>query len=61
MNDIGLTSPGRWIYLFSGISRKNKKILKRYWSKVYPRSFVDMLVSAVEERNVQSKKSERSN
>ena len=48
-------SNNHWVRLSSNISRKNKKLLKRYWSKIYPRHFVNKMLATIEEKHVQSK------
>lgn len=53
-NILYLDSPNHWIYVFAGLSSKNKQCLKRYFSTIYPRSYVKKLVAAVLQ-NVQSK------
>ena len=48
----------KWVYLYAALSTKNKKYLKQYFSRIYPRNYVNKLVAAIENNNVQFKKSQ---
>ena len=45
----------RWVYLYAALSTKNKGYLKSYFSRIYPRNYVNKLVAAIESKNVQFK------
>ncbi len=53
-----LNVENHWMYLYAALSGKNKRYLKRYFSRIYPRNYVNRLVAAVENHNVQLKKSQ---
>ena len=48
----------KWVYLYAALSTKNKKYLKQYFSRIYPRNYVNKLVAVIENNNVQFKKSQ---
>ena len=48
----------RWMLFFAGISRENKELLTRYFKTLYPRKYVQKLISALEDENVQFKESQ---
>jgi len=56
-NNVISLSDKHWLYIFAGLSTKNKKYLTRYFSTVYPRSYVKELVAAIQNNDVQCKTS----
>jgi len=49
---------GVWATVCAKLSPKNKKMLKKYWSKIYPRKYVQKLVAGLQVENVQSKEAQ---
>ena len=50
--------PKHWVYVYSELTDKDKTVLKKYYSTLYPRSYVRKLVALLDEDNVQFKKSQ---
>lgn len=46
-----------WIYVFSELSAKEKRFLKKYYSSLYPRGYVRKLVAILDNADVQLKES----
>jgi len=42
-------SPSVWTTIYAKLSPKNKKFLRRYYKSIYPREYVKVLVSALEQ------------
>ena len=55
MNRFVKVTSSKWIYLYSGLTPENKGHLQRYFKTIYPREYVQKLVAALEEQNVQFK------
>lgn len=49
-------SPDRWICVYAKLSEDTKKRLKKYYKSIYPRDYVNRLVAAIEDENVQFNK-----
>ena len=50
--------PKHWVYVYAELTNKDKTVLKKYYSTLYPRSYVRKLVAFLDEDNVQLKKSQ---
>lgn len=48
-------SDGHWVRIYANLSRRTKRTLKRYYSSIYPRSYVRKLIAALEDQDVQHK------
>ncbi len=50
-------SPQHWIYVCSELTEKDRKVLKKYYSTLYPRDYVRKLVAFLDGYHVQFKES----
>lgn len=48
----------RWIYVYAKLRPKEKRFLKRYYSTLYPRNYVQKLVAYLDKNHVQLKESQ---
>ncbi|MHA2279865.1 MAG: hypothetical protein ACXAC5_03185 [Promethearchaeota archaeon] len=51
--------PKHWIYVFAKLTEKDKKVLKKYYSTLYPRGYVRKLIAFLDDRYVQFKESQK--
>lgn len=57
-SNIVTIGPNHWIYVYAKLTDKDKKVLKKYYSVLYPRDYVRKLVAFLDKNNVQFKKSQ---
>ena len=56
--DLVTLGPKHWVYVYAELTDKDKTILKKYYTTLYPRSYVRKLVAVLDGKNVQLKKSQ---
>ncbi len=46
-----------WVHVYSSLSPRNKRMMKRYFKSVYPRKYIKHLIAILDD-NVQSKEAQ---